>query len=332
MNPNDPVPSVAIVEIDADTALAVGDSAEFTARVLDADGNIVSDPEITWSSEDSEVASVNDDGRVWALAAGDVVIRATVESASDSADVRVREQDVSEPNDGTEPWPNEPEGFRAMTERPFDVATEDGWTASGDFEIVEATGLPGSTPTTGHIPFPAGFEGGRTSGWTTREGLDSFGHREIYVSFWLKLSDNWQSAGSGVSKVGFVWIHDNPVVFPTNWTYGDDPIKTQIRLQNTPDGARNLDPNVGEVEIRRGAWYRWEILLVANTGDARDGEAHWWIDGEKIGEYTDVIYGDASQSKLWQTVAWRPTWGNRDDVVQEEMATWMDHLYASGSE
>ncbi|HEV8265263.1 MAG TPA: hypothetical protein VGQ06_09935, partial [Gemmatimonadales bacterium] len=105
----------------------------------------------------------------------------------------------------------------------------------------------------------------------------------------------------------------------------------QIRLQNIPGvGARNLTPNLANPSYTRGEWHRWEVVLVVNSGDQANGEAHWWIDGVKVGEYRDVLYGDSGQGKVWHDLSWKPIWGGAGDVVAQTMYMWMDHYYASG--
>jgi hypothetical protein len=210
--------------------------------------------------------------------------------------------------------------------------SELGWGASSLLTLVTDLTAPKSAPLVGQITFPAGFGGGYEPAATWTEGVDSRGFTRMYLSFWVKLSSNWQGHNSGVNKIGFVWMHDNPVVYFSEQGSGSGNLEAQLRLQNTPAPARNLTPNLAAVSLTRGQWHRWEVVIVANTGDQANGEAHWWIDGVKVGEYRDVLYGSSTQPKAWggPEISWMPIWGGIGDTVAQTMYMWMDHMYISG--
>ena len=218
-----------------------------------------------------------------------------------------------------------------MTERSFDLLTEAGWLVNGPLLIVPDLSAPKSPGGVGQVTYPVAFGGGYEPAFTAIDGANSRGYTQFYVSFWLKLSSNWQGHSSEVNKIGFVWMHGNPCVFFVPTGSGSSPLEPMIWLQNIPPGGRRLPTNVNAVEFTRGVWHRWEALLIANTGDLANGEAHWWIDGVKVGEYRDIQYGTSSQSKYWgDALSWRPIWGGIGDVVNQTMFMWMDHYYASG--
>ena len=228
---------------------------------------------------------------------------------------------------------NEPAGFTTLVDRSFSGLTELGWGASALLSLATDLSAPRSAPAVGQVTYPAGFGGGSDPAMTWLAGVESRGYRQLYLSFWVKLSSNWQGHGSGVNKIGFVWLHGNPVVYFSAQGSGSGPLEPQIRLQNTPAGARNLTPNLGGAVHTRGEWHRWEIVLVVNDGDQANGQAHWWIDGVKVGQYTDVLYGTSGQSKVWgDEVSWKPIWGGTGETVQQTMYMWMDHFYISGKQ
>lgn len=69
--------STVELTVSQDTLTALGATAQFSAIARDADGNEVSGATFSWASSDGAVASIDDDGRVMALANGDATITVT---------------------------------------------------------------------------------------------------------------------------------------------------------------------------------------------------------------------------------------------------------------
>lgn len=247
--------------------------------------------------------------------------------------------------------PNEPPGFHTLAEATFEGVAADhaasgaasgasplrlalppGWQATGSEELgVDLDpDAPGSPPYVARATFPVGLGDGVSPTWIRRE-LGG-GDRSLFVSFWFKLSDNWQGHVTGVNKIGFVWMHQKPVVAFAAVGTGRGPLMPELRLQDVQfERARNLVANVAPLPLVRGEWHHWEMLLVANHPDLRDGLIRWWIDGELSADYNDVVLAGPDQEVGWQVFAWRPVWGGRGDEVRETMYMWMDDLYISGA-
>ncbi|MCY3989190.1 MAG: Ig-like domain-containing protein, partial [Gammaproteobacteria bacterium] len=68
---------------------ATGDTLQLMAEVKDGDGDVLTNAEITWSSDASGVATVDADGLVTAAGAGTATITATAGDASASVTVTV---------------------------------------------------------------------------------------------------------------------------------------------------------------------------------------------------------------------------------------------------
>ncbi|WP_420441878.1 Ig-like domain-containing protein [Candidatus Palauibacter sp.] len=68
---------------------ALGDTATLVATVSDANGHVVVDAEVTWSSADSGIAGVAANGLVTSVANGATTISATAGSVSAEVSVRV---------------------------------------------------------------------------------------------------------------------------------------------------------------------------------------------------------------------------------------------------
>ena len=94
---NEPEPStpmVARVEVSPSTmTLEVGGTFQFMATALTSDGMTISDVTYTWSSDDTEVATMDETGLVTAIAAGTAMITASADGIT-SMPVAVVVQDI----------------------------------------------------------------------------------------------------------------------------------------------------------------------------------------------------------------------------------------------
>ena len=84
-----PVPVVAVRVSPASRDLTVGQTAQLTAEPLDAQGAVLSNRSVTWSSNRPNVASVNANGVVAAVSVGSAAITATIEGKSGVAAISV---------------------------------------------------------------------------------------------------------------------------------------------------------------------------------------------------------------------------------------------------
>ncbi len=237
--------------------------------------------------------------------------------------------------------PHEPSGFRVVSERAFDALSEDGWGNRTDaaFTIEPDATAPCSPPNVGVALFAARRTGGTgpiQTGLPVRPGAD-----QLYISFWLKLSPNWQGHRSGVNKIFHFWVgsgasHGNHVLLSAQGI-GDGALYAQVRFQGmvpnamgqvSYNGSTYLDR--GAAEIVRGRWHHWEVLLVSNEPGSVDGEAHLWIDGTKVYERIgDTGYVPSGSNNLFDQVSWNPTWGGTGDMIVEDQTMEMDHAYVS---
>jgi len=84
-----PVPVVAVRVSPMSRDLTVGQTAQFTAEPLDAQGAVLTGRAVAWSSSRPNVASVSGNGVVTALSAGSAGITATIEGKSGVAAITV---------------------------------------------------------------------------------------------------------------------------------------------------------------------------------------------------------------------------------------------------
>ncbi len=327
--PPPPSPVVKVVVSPDTVTLAASQTKQFAAYGRTAAGDSVP-VTVTWSAS---AGSVTQSGFFTAAPdTGHSQVAATQTGGSPSGNATVTVVAPLPPSPAGA-YPNEPAGFLPITERSFLATVENGWTATtaGGLSIVSDATAPKSPSAVGQMIYPAGASD-LDPGWTEYASLAGLGYTRLYMSFWVKLSANWQGHKTSVNKIGYVWVHDKPVVFPLVQGVGSAPLHTAVGLQDIPNLVAVTEaPNLGTVEIVRGQWHRWELVLVMNSGSNADGELHWWIDGVKVGEYKNIEYGDATQGKVWQDPSWRPIWGGQGDTLVQTQYMWMDHYYASGA-
>lgn len=82
-------PAQITVSPDAAMFASIGDTVRLTAEAADANGNAVADPSLNWTSEDDDVATVDEGGLVTAAGNGSVDITASTGGASGSAAITV---------------------------------------------------------------------------------------------------------------------------------------------------------------------------------------------------------------------------------------------------
>jgi hypothetical protein len=335
-----PVASVAVAL--ASSTLSPGQTTQATATTRDANNNILTGRVIVWTSTNPAVATVNSgSGLVTAVAVGSTQITATSEGVSGSAALSVVAPPPPPP-----PGTVEPPGMTVITERSFSAIAEDSWTVPTgtdltNFTVVPDLTAPKSSPSVLQIRFPAGFGAGGSPALTERD-LGSTAST-LYVSMWIKLSSNWVGQMTGTNKVLHFWMAGLNRLFVYIDGSGANILQPYVGLQGiaTPynDGAGststsvNLRPNVAGqtgAQIVRGQWYHWELVFAINSSGGTDGSADWWINGVQVGHYTGIGYVSASQSRVFETMKWDPTWGGLGGTVPADQFMTMDHIYISG--
>jgi hypothetical protein len=321
--PPPPAPVASVTVSLAASSLIPGATTQATATTRDANGNVLTGRAISWTSGDNAIATVSSNGVVTAVAIGAAVqITATSETISGSATLAVN----APPPPGSS---NEPSGMTVMVDRAFNALNESGWydESTPNITIQQDASAPKSPSSIIQMRFPAGFGGGASPG-VLEKGLGSK-YTTIYISYWMKLSSNWYGhPSSNVNKQFHMWINGGNHVFTLAEGSGTGTLKAEIWLQGTAAGERNLYPNLSSGVISRGDWHRWEIVLTCNTGGAANGIVEWWLDGVKVGSYTDVRLEPSLSA--WQLIQWSPTWGGTGSSVPADQFESVDHLYISG--
>jgi hypothetical protein len=244
---------------------------------------------------------------------------------------------------------NEPTGLTALNQltfdelpiAPYDGVTAPGWkanTGGGALSLVNDATSPGSTTSVGQMRFPAGFPSGVAPAqlWTAPQ-LWASAPKTIYIAFWFKISSNWYGNTSGINKVAYAWINNNPAIAFEMYGVGTGALRPIASVQGIQaitgvplsGGAAILWPNAAADTITRGVWHSVEMVLGANSTGAADGTIKWWFDGHLSGSYTNVVQWTASQHQ-WEWMQWNPIYGGAGTPVPADQYMWMKNLYVSG--
>lgn len=88
-NPPEQTPAAIEVEPEQVVLTSVGEQAELTATVYDEGGEQISNAEVSWSSSDEAVATVDESGVVEAVGEGTATVQAESGDVSTEVDVSV---------------------------------------------------------------------------------------------------------------------------------------------------------------------------------------------------------------------------------------------------
>jgi hypothetical protein len=256
-------------------------------------------------------------------------------SLASSASVTV----LPTPSGGT--WPNEPVGFTVLSDYDFGApvpATNQGdplgggwrdwWNTAGRGTRVLDNTAPLSPSFAYQFHYPIGFVSGLEPAMI--EYVFPTRVQELYWGFWWKPSNPFQSDGSGVNKIAFVWTPSGS----TDLLYFDlSPNPWRIRGMDDliagggPDAGKRNEPNVTTTVITLGQWHRIEIYVKYSTGGNANGIMKWWVDGVLNGNYTNL---KMVQDGGFDHVQFAPTFGgNTGDVKTENDYYWLDHVHMS---
>ena len=321
----DPAPVLqAVILTPGSASLTTGSTQQFSVSGQWSNGATTA-PSVTYSATGGSISA---NGLYTAgSTAGTFRVIATQQGGS-LADTSLVTLTVSSPPGS---HPNEPAGYSLVSDRAFNAVSEDGWgnSGGGNIGIVGDGTAPMSPSNIMRVTYPAGYAAGDAP-WHGAKTI-SGSRTELYYHWTIRHSANFQGNGSGTNKIGYVWIHGNPAVFFSAEGSGSGPLKAQFRLQNTSDGRGQFPPNQGvSGEIVRGVWNEIEVQIVANTPGVRNGVARWWLNGVKVGEYTDILFAAAGQSNSWQEISIYPIWGGVTGTVSSTMTLDFDNIYVSG--
>lgn len=242
-------------------------------------------------------------------------------------------------------WPNEPPQFALISDYGFEdpvpttpdelLLGRSGWYVQrnpvGDGSGTTDPGAPFSPPSVYQVQYPIGFLSGLTP--STLQYYLTPSTRELYWGFWWKPSDPFQSDGSGVNKIVFLWTQ----TFAGNSTdllYFDlSPDPWRIRGMNDliagggPTAGQRLEPNIDTTVVRLGEWHRIEIYAKYSLGDVANGVVKWWVNGKLNGNYHNLRMAQDAGFRYLQIA---PTFGgNTGELKLQTDYYWFDHIHVS---
>jgi len=286
-----------------------GTGQQYTSVQKDAAGNTLSGRVVTYASSNSAVASMSSTGMAQALVAGAVTVTATSEGKSGTAALTVTA--ASPPPSGG--WANEPAGLNVLVDASWQAPQQtnsdvsfgtNGWNSISNSSslIQDAT-----APTDANVlqfPYPVGMQSGTAPG-TIYRALPSL--KTLYAGFYWKVSNPWQGDASNVNKLAFINIGDSHMVMVM---YG--PTGGPYELNLIPEFT-GVNPywSHGVVSVTLGVWHKVELLF-----DSGAGTYTWWLDGVKLGSFTQATPGPFDQFEF------SPTWGGIGDTKRE-----LDYYY-----
>jgi hypothetical protein len=310
---------VAMIHVQPDTAtLPIQGSWPLHAVALDSAGDSLPTAPITWVSANPAVALVDANGLVTAVEPGTATITAASQGRTGAAVVSVVPP-------GTGPWPNEPSGFRVITDQPWDLLTSLGWFVQfGAGAIGTDPSARLSPPSVLQIAYPVGFAGGEAPGTLTH---DLGGVTQLYGGIWWKPSNPWQGHNTNVNKIQYVFTSGAGSMFMAMYGHPGGPYELRVFPQFSQAAGDWLEPNVNHIPITLGVWHRIEWLLVYNTtNDPANGICRWWLDSQLIGDYYNVRFPGEPLTEFKLA----PVWGGVGDAKRELDHYWYDHVHLSG--
>lgn len=227
-------------------------------------------------------------------------------------------------------WPNEPPGFRVITDWAWDSVQGQGWTDAYPRDlgtnvfVTSDAGAPLSPPSVVAFKYAAGYAGGSAPATVYRKLPNT---RELYAGFWWKPSDPWQGHLSNVNKIIFCIAEDFSTDIILTMYGATAPYYLYLWPGGTDQGGGYLVGNVHpNTVVSLGMWHRVELYLrFSATPTSGDGIIRWWLDGTQIGDYTMVNF-TGGLIREWQ---FSPTWGGTGGTKTETDYYWFDHVHLS---
>jgi hypothetical protein len=227
---------------------------------------------------------------------------------------------------------NEPSDFSQVAKNDLRALNEDGWYVDGGsgYGIVNEASATGGDQGFLRATFRGG-EGESTTPVRMQKNIDAAGRTQIYWSYWVRVSSNFEGHPTATNKINFAWMNGAPIFFMSAEGVGNGPLTLTARMQSPAESREYFRPNQGASgNFSRGSWHRVELIARGNTAGNGDGLIKVWLDGVRIIEYRDVRFTGSGQDKTFDYIDFTPIWGGRGGTVTNTMTMDLDHMYVSG--
>lgn len=375
--PANPTASVTVT-VDS-TNVTVGHSAQATAIAKDSTGKVLSGKTASWFVQNSAVASVTASGVVTGESAGGTLVQATIDGVTGSGALTVVAAAAPNPTTpspstpgstpGSTPpstppaappagppptpspgYPNQPSSFSQLALQTFDTPDNADFYGVGAYTTVVDPTSPDGSSNVGQMTFATGFSSGiAPAGLYQRSAPFPRSPRQIYISFWVKLSSNWVGNAAGANKILYMRVNGQnagSVEFigmggldPSEQTLGPMLVLENVVQVTRGSGASgsgsvtvtpNMVPYTSSTAITRGQWGHYEVLETLNTPGQADGGVKWWWNGQLYGDYTGRVQWTDTPNAAFTEVYWNPTYGGLGPPVPDTQYMWMKTFYVSG--
>ena len=243
------------------------------------------------------------------------------------------------PSAWAQSWPNEPAGSTLIGECNFNVTVCSGWVApyGTGRSVTDATAPLSPSSVLEYSIGPGQDSGGGDVGHLVNNP------GELYIGFWMKLSNPLIQPGNQLQKVftvmseggqanDLLWMLIQAYPNPTGPFYPvfhlESPYLNNSHLPGYGDPGSWIvgQNNWPGVQITQNVWHRIEFYLKRSfSPTSRDGIARLWMDGQLILNVTNMNWA-GPLTRFHFTPAWTG-WLQYD--IQSTNRQWFDHVRIS---
>jgi len=223
---------------------------------------------------------------------------------------------------------HEPQGMVPLNDQPWNGVSTNGWgylrrTSAKDDDIASDATAPVSPPQVLRIVFTPSMQRDSEPSvhWIVLPRS-----REVFTTWWMKLSPNWTPSPAGAAKMTFLqaWPDGQGQVYAALLD-SRAPHRMAVNTEWAPYGQKVWESNVTTSRISYDRWYgfAWYAKWESAPG-AGDGILRWWVDGVLNGDHTNVIFPSGSGG--FQQFEFAPT---VQVPAPAEQYMYIDHTHVS---